>query len=172
MFFPRVPVNAFSKLTSFDAVILLPGSLLAGVMGMNFKAADARILQRYHAAVAGFYCDLCGTCEGTCSRGVDISTVNRSLMYAEGYREKGRFTPTDQPTRKKERAWAYPVIANGKLYIRDLDRLPLQHLEVGPLRGVEVVQPPRHRVVRPRRGQHRARIRRLCTRTVAPTVAT
>lgn len=58
------------------------------VMGMTFKAADARILQRYHAAVAGFYCDLCGTCEGTCPLGVDISKVNRALMYAEGYRER------------------------------------------------------------------------------------
>jgi len=58
------------------------------VMGMTFKAADARILQRYHTAVAGFYCDLCGACEGTCTRGVDISTVNRSLMYAEGYRDR------------------------------------------------------------------------------------
>ncbi len=69
------------------------------VMGMTFKAADARILQRYHAAVAGFYCDLCGTCEGTCSRGVDISTVNRSLMYAEGYqdRELGRKTYQELP---------------------------------------------------------------------------
>jgi len=58
------------------------------VMGMPFKAADARILQKYHAAVEGFYCDLCGTCEGTCPKGVDISTVNRSLMYAEGYRNR------------------------------------------------------------------------------------
>jgi predicted aldo/keto reductase-like oxidoreductase len=58
------------------------------VMGMPFKTADARILQRYHAAVEGFYCDLCGTCEGTCPRGVDISTVNRSLMYVEGYRNR------------------------------------------------------------------------------------
>ncbi len=56
------------------------------VMGMPFKNADARILQKYHAAVEGFYCDLCGTCEGSCPKGVDISTVNRSLMYAEGYR--------------------------------------------------------------------------------------
>jgi len=59
------------------------------VMGMPFQYADERILRRYHAAVAGFYCDLCGTCEGTCSRGVEISTVNRSLMYAEGYGERG-----------------------------------------------------------------------------------
>jgi len=60
------------------------------VMGMPFQYADERILRRYHAAVAGFYCDLCGTCEGSCSRGVAISTVNRALMYAEGgYRDLG-----------------------------------------------------------------------------------
>ncbi|MCK9418743.1 MAG: aldo/keto reductase [Nitrospirae bacterium] len=58
------------------------------VMGMPFKTADAQILRKYHAAVAGFYCDLCGTCEGTCPRGVEISTINRSLMYAEGYKSR------------------------------------------------------------------------------------
>jgi predicted aldo/keto reductase-like oxidoreductase len=56
------------------------------VMGMPLKRADVRILQRYHAAVQPYYCDLCGTCEGACPKGVDISTINRSLMYAEGYR--------------------------------------------------------------------------------------
>ncbi len=42
-----------------------------------------------------------------------------------GYHEKGRFNPPDQPKRKNgmEKAWAYPVVANGKLYIRDHDRL-------------------------------------------------
>jgi predicted aldo/keto reductase-like oxidoreductase len=60
------------------------------VMGMPFQYADERILRRYHAAIEGFYCDLCGTCEGTCPRGVEISTVNRALMYAEGgYRDLG-----------------------------------------------------------------------------------
>lgn len=58
----------------------------SAVMGMEFKTADARVLRDYHDAVAGFYCDLCGVCEGTCPKGVDISTVNRALMYAEGYR--------------------------------------------------------------------------------------
>jgi outer membrane protein assembly factor BamB len=39
----------------------------------------------------------------------------------ESYREKGRFTPPDQPAHSKqmEKAWAYPVVANGRLYIRD-----------------------------------------------------
>jgi outer membrane protein assembly factor BamB len=46
----------------------------------------------------------------------------------EGYREKGCFTPPNQPKHKQagqyaERAFAYPVIANGTLYIRDLEKL-------------------------------------------------
>src|SRR5262245_18725111 len=46
----------------------------------------------------------------------------------ESYREKGRFTPPAQPKYKqagqmKEGAFAYPVIANGRLYIRDLGTL-------------------------------------------------
>lgn len=46
----------------------------------------------------------------------------------EVYREKGRFTPPAQPTRKRlgpfpEKAWTYPVIANGRLYIRDNETL-------------------------------------------------
>jgi outer membrane protein assembly factor BamB len=41
----------------------------------------------------------------------------------EGYHEKGRFTPPDAPERKQARAWAYPALANGRLYIRDIDRL-------------------------------------------------
>ena len=38
----------------------------------------------------------------------------------EAYREKGRFTPPGQPERGEARAWAYPVVANGRLYVRDL----------------------------------------------------
>ncbi len=47
----------------------------------------------------------------------------------EAYREKGRFTPPAQPKHaigggsRDEHAWAYPVVANGRLYIRDLGSL-------------------------------------------------
>ena len=46
----------------------------------------------------------------------------------DAYREKGRFTPPDQPRHKQteqypEQAYAHPVIANGRLYIRDLGTL-------------------------------------------------
>jgi outer membrane protein assembly factor BamB len=38
-----------------------------------------------------------------------------------GYHEKGRFTPPDRPKRinDMEKAWAYPVVVDGKLFLRD-----------------------------------------------------
>jgi outer membrane protein assembly factor BamB len=41
----------------------------------------------------------------------------------DAYHEKGRFTPPDQPNRGNNQAWAYPVVANGRLYIRDIGTL-------------------------------------------------
>lgn len=38
---------------------------------------------------------------------------------AEEYREVGKFTPPSAPDRGKSKAWAYPVVADGKLYIFD-----------------------------------------------------
>lgn len=38
----------------------------------------------------------------------------------EGYRERGRFTPPDRPKHAgMEKSWAYPVLADGRLYLRD-----------------------------------------------------
>lgn len=56
------------------------------VMGMKMTRADERILERYAAAIGPYYCQLCGECEPTCPHGVAISVINRSLMYAEGYK--------------------------------------------------------------------------------------
>ena len=55
----------------------------------------------------------------------DVALVEAS---PDAYREKGRFTPPAQPKHKEvggmnEAAFAYPVIANGRLYIRDLETL-------------------------------------------------
>ena len=42
-----------------------------------------------------------------------------------GYREKGRFTPPDPPKRRNagEKSWAYPVVAGGRLFVRDAGTL-------------------------------------------------
>ena len=54
----------------------------------------------------------------------------------DAYREKGRFTPPVQPTRKRqgpypEKSWTYPVIANGRLYIRDIGTLWAYDIKAG-----------------------------------------
>jgi outer membrane protein assembly factor BamB len=63
----------------------------------------------------------------------DVALVEAT---SEAYREKGRFTPPTQPKHKQvgtypEMAFAYPVIANGRLYIRDLGTLWAYDIKAG-----------------------------------------
>jgi outer membrane protein assembly factor BamB len=51
----------------------------------------------------------------------DVALVEAT---SEAYREKGRFTPPDQPNYtgkpfSSPKAWVYPVVANGRLYLRE-----------------------------------------------------
>ena len=55
------------------------------VMGMKLTRRDEQILERYADAIAPYYCHLCAQCEPACPQNVAISTINRSIMYAEGY---------------------------------------------------------------------------------------
>jgi hypothetical protein len=64
------------------------------VMNMKMTQADVRILDRYSEAINPYYCRLCAACEAGCPNQMAISTINRSLMYLEGYgaRELARVT--------------------------------------------------------------------------------
>ena len=50
---------------------------------------------------------------------------------AEAYREKGRFSPSNRPPHGQEKAWAYPVVANGRLYIREQNSLWCYDVKAG-----------------------------------------
>jgi outer membrane protein assembly factor BamB len=50
----------------------------------------------------------------------DVALVDASPT---GYRERGRFTPADRPDLGSARAWAHPVVANGRLYVRQANVL-------------------------------------------------
>jgi len=58
----------------------------------------------------------------------DVALVEAT---SAAYRELGRFTPPDPPKRRdsRERAWSYPVVANGRMYIRDLGCLWCYHVK-------------------------------------------
>jgi hypothetical protein len=70
------------------------------VMGMQFGYLDGLILKRYGSAIRHQYCHLCAECEPTCPKNVEISTINRCLMYAEGYKnaELARSTYEEIPS--------------------------------------------------------------------------
>jgi outer membrane protein assembly factor BamB len=42
---------------------------------------------------------------------------------SDAYHELGRFTPPDQPDRGRSKAWAYPVVSGGRLFVRDMNTL-------------------------------------------------
>lgn len=55
----------------------------------------------------------------------------------EGFREKGRFAPQNQPTQNQlgrfsDAGLAHPVIANGRLYIRELGSLWVYDIRARP----------------------------------------
>jgi hypothetical protein len=60
-----------------------------GAMGLKLTQADIDALAEYARFTRSRYCRLCKECLGTCPLGVDIPTVHRSLMYAEGYNDYG-----------------------------------------------------------------------------------
>ena len=57
----------------------------SAVMGMKLTRRDERILHQYAEAISPYYCHMCAQCEPTCPQSISISTINRSIMYAEGY---------------------------------------------------------------------------------------
>ena len=65
-----------------------------GVIGKKVGWSDRKVLHAYYNAVKQQYCIMCGRCVSTCVNNVNINTVNRALMYCEGYGdfEQGRQT--------------------------------------------------------------------------------
>ncbi len=95
----------------------LYGGGRAKMMCIDFKTGDVRWEERIPDSASMCYAD----------NRLYLHLNNGDVMLVEpspeGFREQGKFSPPDQPDRGKAKAWAYPVIANRKLYIRDLGML-------------------------------------------------
>jgi outer membrane protein assembly factor BamB len=91
----------------------LYGTTGQGLVCVNFKTGDIKWTDK--CVGPGSLCVAEGRLYVHGENG-DVALVEAT---PEGYREKGRFKPPGQPARGNSRAWAYPVIANGRLYIRD-----------------------------------------------------
>ena len=95
----------------------LYGTTSQALVCVDFKTGDEIWTDR--AVGAGAVCYADGRLYFPRRKG-DVALVEAT---PEAYREKGRFTPPDQPDRGRSQAWAYPVVANGRLYLRDLGKL-------------------------------------------------
>ena len=106
--------------TSIGGVVLLNGHLYGtsakGLLCVEFTTGKVKWQDPSVGAASLCYADGCLYLHG--EKG-DVALVEAT---PEAYREKGRFTPPGQPKHEvqREMAWAYPVVANGRLYFRDL----------------------------------------------------
>ena len=73
-----------------------------GVVGKKMGWNDRKVLHAYSNDIKYYYCIMCGKCLSTCGNLVNITTINRALMYCEGHRdfEKGRGTYHELSTRE------------------------------------------------------------------------
>jgi outer membrane protein assembly factor BamB len=107
-----------AKLPNAQGGSVLLGDYLYGghrstLMCIHFKTGEVRWEERIPASTSICYAD----------KRLYLHMDNGDVMLAEAsskaYREHGRFSPPNQPDRGSAKAWAYPVVANGRLYVRD-----------------------------------------------------
>jgi outer membrane protein assembly factor BamB len=95
----------------------LYGTTSASLMCVEFATGTVKWDERGVGAGSVCYAD------GNLYVHGENGTVALVEATPEGYREKGRFTPPEPPERGQSKAWAYPVVANGRLYLHDMGTL-------------------------------------------------
>lgn len=113
-----------TKLPTAIGGAVLVGDYLYGSGGVTLVCADfktGQIKWADRSAAPGALC----YADGRLYLHGESGAVALIEATPDGYREHGRFTPPNPPQRVNgmEKAWAYPVIANGRLFIRDTDTL-------------------------------------------------
>jgi outer membrane protein assembly factor BamB len=113
-FSPKLPTAIGGAVKVGD---LLFGTSSSGLVCSDFATGEIKWEDRALGSASLCYAD------GNLYLHSENGEVALIAAAADGYHEKGRFKPADQPNRGSAKAWAYPVIANGKLYIRDVGTL-------------------------------------------------
>ena len=113
-FSPKLPTQIGGAVKLGD---YLYGTTGQGLLCAEFLTGNVKWQER--AVGAGSLCLADGNLYVHGENG-DVALVEAS---PDSYREKGRFTPPESPDRGRSKAWAYPIVVNGRLYIRDLDSL-------------------------------------------------
>lgn len=113
-----------TKLPTAIGGALLVGNNLFGASGQALVCADFKSGQIRWSDKSAAPGALCYADERLYLNGEDGTLV---LLEAapDGYREHGRFVPPNAPpaANRMEKSWAYPVIADGRLYLRNKESL-------------------------------------------------
>jgi outer membrane protein assembly factor BamB len=113
-FSPKLPTAIGGAVKVGD---YLYGASSKAMSCVNFVTGDIRWTERGIGAASVCYAD------GRLYLHGENGEVALVEATPDEYHEKGRFTPPDSPDRGRSKAWAYPVVANGRLYIRDMGKL-------------------------------------------------
>ncbi|MGE3316711.1 MAG: PQQ-binding-like beta-propeller repeat protein [Planctomycetaceae bacterium] len=113
-FKPKLPSSIGGSVNVGD---YLYGTTREGFLCVEFATGEVKWQSRSLGASSILYADERLYIHG---ENGDLALVEAT---PEEYREKGRFTPPDMPDRGKSKSWTYPVIANGRLYVRELSSL-------------------------------------------------
>jgi outer membrane protein assembly factor BamB len=113
-----------TKLPTAIGGAVLVGDYLYGSGGQTFVCADfktGQIKWSERAAAAGAVC----YADGRIYFHGENGTVLLVEANPEKYTEQGRFTPPNAPApaNQMEKSWAYPVVADGCLYLRNKESL-------------------------------------------------
>ena len=111
-FSPKLPTGIGGAVKLGDVVY---GTASEVLVCFEFKNGDIKWQDRALGAASLCYAD------GRLYLHGENGQVALVEPSSDGYHEKGRFSPPDQPKRinDMEKAWAYPVVADGKLFLRD-----------------------------------------------------
>lgn len=107
-----------SKPSGMGGCILI-GRALFGSTGSTMACIDFATGKENWRTRSMGACSMCYADEKLYLHGED----NELVMIAaspKAYEELGRVTPPDAPDRGNSKAWAYPIIADGKLLVRDV----------------------------------------------------
>jgi len=111
-FSPKLPTAIGGEVKTGD---LLFGTTGEALVCLDFATGERKWEDRALGAAALCYAD------GRLYLHGENGEVALVEAAADGYHEKGRFSPPDPPKHSNhmEKSWAYPVVANGRLLIRD-----------------------------------------------------
>ena len=77
-----------------------------GAVGKKMSWSDRKVLHTYYNSIKHKYCTMCAQCIPSCGNAIDILTVNRTLMYYEGYRDLEQARQTYSQLSNRENAYS------------------------------------------------------------------